>query len=244
MTTEARFNKPLLYISAPTPCSYLPELSSTMVFIDPDAEMNMTLYSRLIRNGFRRSGSFIYTPKCGHCEACVPMRLPALSFQPNRAQKRIWNRAQRFRVVLRKPCFSDEHFRLYQHYLNSRHLGGGMDNPTPEQYISFLTAAWADSCFVEFRDNQRLVAVSVVDYLDDGMSAVYTFFDPEYHRFSPGKLAILWQIEETLRLEKDYLYLGYWIDQCDKMTYKSNFRPAEVFRNGFWQELPLENLSL
>lgn len=243
MTTEARFNKPLLYISAPAPCSYLPEHTSTMVFIDPDAQMNMSLYSRLVRNGFRRSGGFVYTPKCGQCEACIPMRLPAFSFQPNRAQKRIRHRGQHFTVHRRKPCFNEEHFRLYQHYLNSRHPGGGMDNPTPEQYLSFLTASWADSAFVEFRDNGRLVTVSVIDYLEDGLSAVYTFFDPDYDRFSPGKLAILWQLEETQRLEKDHLYLGYWVHQCSKMTYKSDFRPAEIFQNGHWRQLPREMLE-
>ncbi len=237
MTTEAHFKKPLLYISAPTACSYLPDQSSSMIFIDPDAEMNMALYGRLIRNGFRRSGGFVYTPKCSQCQECIPVRIPVLDFQHSTAQRRIWKRGHSFTVTERAPCFSDEHFRLYQHYLTSRHPGGGMDNPTPEQYVSFLTADWADTAFVEFRDRQRLVAVAIVDYLDDGLSAVYTYFDPEYARFSPGKLAVLWQIQETLKQNKDYLYLGYWIRHCAKMQYKTDFTPLQAFRNGYWQSL-------
>jgi len=208
-----------------------------MIFIDPDAEMNMHLYGRLIRNGFRRSGGFVYTPKCSKCQECIPVRIPVSDFQHSKVQRRIWNRGKHLTVTERAPCFSDEHFRLYQHYLSSRHAGGGMDNPTPEQYVSFLTADWADTAFIEFRDHERLIAVAIVDYLDDGLSAVYTYFDPDYARFSPGKLAILWQIHETRNKEKDYLYLGYWIRHCNKMQYKTDFSPLQAFRNGHWHIL-------
>lgn len=236
MTSETRLQKAPLYISAPTPCNYLEDRSSTMIFMDPEAEVSMPLYSRLVQNGFRRSGGFVYAPRCGQCGQCVPVRIPVAEFRPNRNQRRVHRRLDQLEIRERAAGFSEEHFRLYEDYLAGRHAGGGMDNPTPEQYISFLTADWADSRFVEFRHQGLLVAVAVVDYLLDGLSAVYTFFDPRYGSWSPGKMAILWQIQEALRLQKDFLYLGYWIRDCEKMSYKTEYLPIQTFRNNHWQQ--------
>lgn len=236
MTFETRLQKAPLYISAPTPCSYLPGRSSTMIFMDPEASMDMALYSRLVQNGFRRSGDFVYAPRCGQCGQCLPVRIPAHEFIPNRSQRRVIRKAATLQVCEKAPGFSEEYFRLYQKYLASRHSGGGMDDPTPEQFVSFLTASWADSRFIEFRDHGQLMLVAVVDYLTDGLSAVYSFFDPHYHSWSPGKLAILWQIQEVQKLHKDYLYLGYWIRDCQKMSYKTDYLPIQTFRNNHWQQ--------
>jgi arginyl-tRNA--protein-N-Asp/Glu arginylyltransferase len=215
-------------------CSYLPNRTAVTLFADPAVHLDTLTYSRLARFGFRRSGRHIYRPACPACDACISVRVPVDAFHPRRSQRRTWQRNGDLSVRRLPAAFRDEHFDLYRNYVRSRHPGGGMDAPDPGQYMEFLTCDWSDTEFVEFRLQGRLLAVAVVDHLDTGLSAVYTFFDPEYRVRSLGTQAILWEINEARRLNLPWVYLGYWIPECRKMAYKTEFSPLEQFREGRW----------
>lgn len=197
--------------------------------------MTAQVYSQLALRGFRRSGEYVYTPRCSQCKDCIPARIPVNDFKPNRSQKRCWNLNQDILVSQTEPKFKEEHFKLYRKYISHRHSGGGMDNPDPEQYLSFLTSSWSDTVFFEFRLQQTLLAVAVVDNMEQGLSAVYTFFDPDHSQRSLGVLAILWEIQEVKQRGLSWLFLGYWIKECKKMSYKGAYRPLEILRDGVWK---------
>jgi arginyl-tRNA--protein-N-Asp/Glu arginylyltransferase len=237
VTSNARLDQLRFYITTPTPCSYLPGRRAATMFVDPFSQMTMETYSRLALHGFRRSGEHVYKPRCESCNECIPARIPVNAYQPNRAQKRTWKKNQDLSVIEVAPVFKEEHFQLYQRYLASRHPGGGMDNPTTVQYLSFLTSSWSKTVFYEFRLQEQLIAIAVTDHLDVGLSAVYTFFDPDFGNRSLGTFAILREIHETRRLGKIWLFLGYWIKDCQKMSYKDQFRPLEILRDGKWEVL-------
>ncbi len=231
MNSCTHFN---LYATPPHECSYLPKHQATTVFMDPRFHKDLVLYETLSQHGFRRSGEHLYRPHCQGCSACIPVRIPVQTFTPRRSQQRIWEKNKDLTVTATTDTFELEHFNLYRRYVNSRHKGGGMDNPTPEGYLQFLTCAWADTVFYEFRLQQQLLAVAVIDYLGSGFSAIYTFFDPEYANRSLGVYAILWEIEEARRLQFDWIYLGYWIKECRKMSYKTEYQPLEYYWQGRW----------
>jgi leucyl-tRNA---protein transferase len=223
------------FASAAHDCSYLSGQSAVTVFADPDARMDMTTYSALAEMGFRRSGSHIYTPHCPTCQACVPARLPVARFSPNRNQRRTLNRATEISAEIGPPLLRDEAFALYQKYIATRHADGGMDNATPERYLEFLSCDWAHTEFVEFRLHGQLIAVAVQDVLSHGLSSVYSFFDPDFSAISLGRYALLWQINEAQRRKLPWLFIGYWIGHCQKMLYKQEYRPIELFQQGRWQ---------
>jgi len=222
------------YATPPHRCSYLPGREAITVFADPRHPKDVRLYSRLSRSGFRRSGDHIYVPACQGCRACVPVRVPVRDFRPRRSQRRIAARNATLRVAEHPGVFNEAHFQLYRRYVNVRHRGGGMDDPSRHEYLEFLCSSWCDTVFYEFRRGGDLAAIAVTDRLSDGLSAVYTFFEPSLAREGLGVYAILWQIEEAKRLGLDYCYLGYWIAQTRKMRYKAQYLPQEHYRNGGW----------
>ncbi|NOX76292.1 MAG: arginyltransferase [Gammaproteobacteria bacterium] len=223
------------FASAPHDCSYLPERTAITVFADPDALMSMTQYSALAALGFRRSGAHVYRPHCPHCRACVAARLPVAQFTPNRIQRRTRRVLPEISVTTMAPEFREEQFELYRRYISTRHHGDGMDDMDPDKYLEFLNCDWAHTEFVEFRADQQLVAVAVMDVLTQGLSCVYTFFDPAMADKSLGRLVLLWQIQEAARRALPWLFLGYWIGGCRKMQYKQEYRPIELFLDGRWQ---------
>jgi arginyl-tRNA--protein-N-Asp/Glu arginylyltransferase len=223
------------YASQEHPCSYLDGRRAVTLFADPSASMDMPLYSRLAELGFRRSGNLVYRPQCPQCRACMPARIPVNQFKPNRAQRRTLQANAQTSTVLADSGFSEEHFALYRRYMSVRHAGGGMDDPDPEKYRDFLCTLWARTEFVEFWHEEQLMAVAVLDVMSQGLSSVYTFFDPRFSALSPGRYAILWSIQETQRRGLPWLYLGYWIGDCDKMRYKQEYRPLELRINNQWQ---------
>jgi arginine-tRNA-protein transferase len=219
------------------PCSYLPDLSAQTIFIDPDAIKSPEFYQSLLDMGFRRSGSDIYRPDCADCKACISVRIPVNRFSPRRSQRRAWERFKSdLRVKVVPAIFSQKHFDLYSKYMNSRHTDGDMANPTEDDYCRFLFTSWCETAFVEFYSEDKLFSVAVIDLLPKGISAVYTFFDPEMSRLSPGVISILWQIELSKKHDLPWLYLGYWIPGCQKMEYKQDYRPIQVYSNGMWKE--------
>ncbi len=225
------------YQSQEHPCSYLPGRHAASLFADPTARMTNAMYSRLAEYGFRRSGSHTYRPSCPNCTDCIPVRIPVRDFREGRAQLRVRRHNADLHVNPVAPQYQEAHFQLYRRYIAARHPGGGMDDPDPRKYLEFLTSAWSDTRFYEFHLDQQLMAVAVVDHLEDALSAVYTFYDPEQSNRSLGTYAILWEIELAQRLGLPWLYLGYWIKDCQKMAYKGRFRPLQIWRDGQW--LPL-----
>jgi arginine-tRNA-protein transferase len=222
------------YLTAETPCPYLPDRDSANIVPDPMVPVTSGIYDQLIQLGFRRSGDHVYRPHCPSCSACVPVRIPVESFQSRRTDRRLLRSNADIQTATLAADFHEEHFELYQRYTADRHPDGGMATMGREEYIGFLSTSWGTTWFTEFRLEERLIAVAAYDQVSDGLSAVYTFFDPEMKQRAPGRLAILWQIEETRRLGLPHLYLGYWIAECDKMSYKADYRPLEKFYKGQW----------
>ncbi len=216
------------------PCSYLDGQSASTVFLSPKQRIDRALYSQLSDYGFRRSGLHIYKPLCDDCNACVPMRVPAELFKPSRSQKRTWKRNHDIVVSTTDSIDTDEHYALYEHYINERHRDGDMFPPTKKQFLSFLGSDWHSACFYEFRVEGKLIATSVADVMDNGISAVYTYYDPSEHKRSLGSYAILYLIQEAKKLHLRNVYLGYWIKQSDKMNYKSDYRPLEIQSGDRW----------
>ena len=226
-----------VFATHPHTCSYLPEQQATTLFIDPSAQIDGEIYGQLSEMGFRRSGPHLYRPHCARCNACIPARIPVDRFQRNRQQRRIWLRNQDLRVVDRTVLEGDEYYHLYARYIEGRHRDGDMYPPSPQQFESFLTREWDITHYYCFYLGDELLAVAVTDEMANGLSAIYTFYEPDQHARSLGVYAVLWQIEHAAQLQLPSVYLGYWIKQCRKMSYKINYRPIELLINGRWVTL-------
>jgi arginine-tRNA-protein transferase len=231
MTTAHKLG---FFATPPHDCNYLPDREAVTLFADPHFPKNTRIYSALADCGFRRSGEHLYIPHCTGCASCVPVRIPVNDFIRSRSQERTMKKNRHLSVYRLPAEFNEEHFQLYKRYIAERHPGGGMDDPDEKNYMDFLTSSWADTYFYEMRWGNKLIAIAVMDLMNNGISAVYTFFDLDYSKNSPGRFAILYEIDEAKRLGLQWLYLGYWIKGCGKMEYKNEYQPMEYFINNEW----------
>jgi leucyl-tRNA---protein transferase len=225
------------YLTATYECSYLPGRDARSQVATPSNLIDTTLFSELARLGFRRSGLYVYRPRCDACHACTPARVPVDKFSPRRGQRRCRARNADVEVVAMPLRFDEAHYSLYRRYQAARHPGGGMDRDDRDQYRAFLLSSRVDSLLMEFRLNDMIVMVSLIDRLLDGLSAVYTFYDPDLAKRGLGVFNILTQIDLAQRMGLDYCYLGYWIPDSPKMAYKADYQPLEVLMDGHWRPL-------
>ncbi len=223
-----------VYATHPHQCSYLEGEEATTLFVDPKAKLNLATYSRLSEMGFRRSGPHLYRPHCEMCQACIPARIPVYLFKPNRQQRRAWKKNSDLQVKKINNIEHESFYTLYKNYINIRHSDGDMCPPSREQYKSFLTCEWDATYYFGFYKGNQLLAVAVLDEMDNGLSSVYTFYDPSESNRSLGVYTILWQIKQAKTLNLPAVYLGYWVNSCQKMRYKIDYRPIELYIDGKW----------
>ncbi|WP_119169207.1 arginyltransferase [Algihabitans albus] len=227
-----------LFVLRETPCPYLPGRFERKLVAELPPN-DTAFYTELSRAGFRRSHRFAYRPACSGCEACVPVRIPVARFRPSRSQKRIARRNADLTVWSRAAKADVEQYELFLAYLQARHSGGEMASMAYADYRAMIEDTVLQSRMIELRDGEnRLRAACLVDWLEDGPSAVYSFFDPSEPDRSLGTEIILRLVRETRSRELPVVYLGYWIANSPKMAYKARFRPLEALGPDGWRLLP------
>ena len=226
------------YTTAPLPCPYLPGRTERKIVTELSGTEAEALHERLSRAGFRRSHNIAYAPVCPGCQACVPIRVVSEDFTPDRTQRRIL-RANADLTISEMPARATaEQFTLFQRYQKNRHADGDMAAMGYYDYRAMIEDTPISTGILEFRDSQdRLLGACLTDWLADGLSAVYSFFDTDEDKRSLGTFAVLWLIGRARSLGLPYVYLGYWVPESRKMAYKARFRPSEILMSGAWHRL-------
>ena len=226
-----------LVLSQEHPCGYLETKIAQSLFVHPSYSITTSTYAHLLEQGFRRSGEEVYAPHCTHCSACIPARLPLKKFKPSKSQRRCMRKNIETQVNIKPAIFEQAHYDMYLRYQAIRHPEGSMINTSPENYFSFLSSSWCNTQFVEFSINNELAGIAIIDQFDEAWSAVYTFFEPKFSDYSLGVYAILWQIQQANLQQKEYLYLGFWLKDCTKMSYKTCYQPIQLLIDKQWVEM-------
>lgn len=252
MTKQPGHQLPQLYVTAPSPCPYIPGRTEKKVFTHLFGESAVLLNDILSHAGFRRSQNIAYRPSCDGCKACVSVRIRAPKLRVRRSFKRIIRRNDDLTATLHPPAATQEQFSLLRDYLDARHLDGGMADMTLIDYTAMVEETTVDSHLVEYRiapdgtsespgqDAGRLVGVALTDHLYDGLSMVYSFYDPALLDRSLGTYMILDHVRRCQRAGLPYVYLGYWVDGCSKMSYKTRFQPLEALGDSGWEAMGAE----
>nr|WP_086938008.1 arginyltransferase [Thaumasiovibrio occultus] len=218
------------------PCSYLPEQQDQLMVVMDDEWHSRSHYRLLMDHGFRRSGDMIYRPNCPECKACQSIRVDCAYFSPSRSQRRILNKASNITAIL-KNAMDEDWFSLYSRYIEQRHADGSMYPPNKDDFARFSASEWMQPQYLHLYDNQegKLIAIAVCDRFNDGLSALYTFFDPD-SPLALGTLAILFQIKFAQTHQLRWLYLGYQVDECPAMSYKTRYKPCQRWVDGEWRQ--------
>ncbi|MCU9837591.1 arginyltransferase [Ruegeria sp. WL0004] len=232
---------PQFYVTAPQPCPYLADRMERKLFTALQGQGAERLNNSLSQQGFRRSQNVLYRPSCADCSACLSARIDVKAFSLSRGQRRTLKRNAHLTRRATSPWATDEQFDLFRSYLDSRHADGGMADMDVFEFAAMIEETPIRSRVIEYADqeNGTLTAVSLTDVLDDGLSMVYSFYDPDQHRNSLGTYMILDHIEIARETGLPYVYLGYWVPGSPKMGYKSRFSGLEIYRGGAWH--PLDN---
>ena len=231
-----------LFLTAPMPCPYLPGRQERKLFTHLTGRRATALHALLSDNGFRRSQNLIYRPACEGCASCKSVRILAHEFAPSARFRRILARNGDVEVAVRPARATSEQYDLFKRYLDARHTGGGMTSMTFVDYEYMVEDTPVQTVLVEYRlashPDRPLIAVALTDVLPDGLSMVYSFFDPDLARRSLGTLLILDHIRQVRMTGLPYVYLGYWVPESPKMAYKGQYRPLEVQHGPLgWQRL-------
>lgn len=229
-----------LYLTPEHPCSYYSDRTARTIFGDPRITPDVELQTRLAQQGFRRSGGYIYRPECKGCHACLAARIDVHEFKMNRSQRRNLQHNASLEVSVQRAWCDDDLLELYNRYQAARHPDGQMLAPTEDQFREFLLSDWSDTRFLEIRFGTELLGVSVFDRLEDGLSAVYTFFEPDAEERGLGTFAILELVKLAAEENLPWVYLGYWLPEHPKMDYKRRFRPLEILVQGDWRRLQFD----
>ncbi|SDE18322.1 arginyltransferase [Limimaricola pyoseonensis] len=235
---------PQFYVTAPQPCPYLADRMERKLFTALQGEQAEKLNDALSKQGFRRSQNVLYRPSCADCTACLSARIDVSKFAPSRSQARVLRRNRDLSRRATSPWATEEQYALFRDYLDSRHAEGGMADMDMFEFAAMVEETPVRSRLVEYTDPDRieddrrgLRAVCLTDILDDGLSMVYSFFDPSEPRRSLGTHLILDHVRIAREMELPYVYLGYWVPGSPKMDYKARFSGLEIYRAGRWQPL-------
>ena len=219
------------------PCPYLPGRVERRIVTELIGRHASNFHDDLTLAGYRRSHSIAYAPACPTCQACIAVRIVANEFKATRSQRRILNTNYDVYPANRPPEATDDQFALFTRYQKTRHGTGDMAKMNFTDYQALVEETPVETELYEFRDDRgRLIAACLTDQVSDGLSAVYSFFEPDLQQRSLGSYVILWLIEEARNRGLDYVYLGFWVDDCAKMSYKAKFQPLEAFIDGQWQQ--------
>ena len=230
------------YLTESQPCPYLPERTERKVFTPLRGTRAADVNDRLSVNGFRRSQNVAYRPQCPGCNACVATRLVVDGFAPSRSDKRTIRRNAGLHRVVRPAIATEEQYQLFRRYLEDRHAGGAMTEMDALDFASMIEDSTVRTQVVEYHaqgedGEPELVAACLTDVMADGLSLVYSFFEPSRAKDSLGNFIILDHVDLSRALGLSYVYLGYWVDGCRKMAYKTRFDPTEVLVGGRWRRL-------
>ncbi|MFB0980848.1 MAG: arginyltransferase [Alteromonadaceae bacterium] len=223
-----------LGITQSFPCNYLPNQQERLLVATDERLQNGEHYGWLMSQGFRRSGDQIYRPHCELCSACKSLRVLVKEFCLSKSQKRNTKKNNQFTIKISKEK-KESYYSLYEQYINTLHKDGSMYPATVEQYKSFIRCNVTKQLYLEIWHDNELISVAVTDVLKDALSAVYTFYHPDYSRHGLGVFSILNQLSLAKAMEKKYIYLGYQIDDCKKMNYKNRYYPYQVLIDNSWQ---------
>ncbi len=239
MTLQRVPNRVLtFYRSGPMPCPYLPGRIEQQLFTELSGNGVQEVFEQLSLGGFRRSHHIAYRPACRGCSACVPVRIDVNGFVLTKAWQRVTRANADLAVESTGKRITDEQFLLFQRYVRSRHGDGDMARMTRRDYATMVVSSPVQTELVEFRDRDgTLMAGCLMDWLADGLSAVYSFYEPDAPKRSLGTQVVLWMVAEARRLGLPYVYLGFWIEDSPKMAYKGRFRPLEAFSADGWKPI-------
>ena len=231
-------NQLQFYLTIPSPCPYLPGRMERKIFTQLDPLDGPHLNNYLTHAGFRRSQNVIYRPACETCRECRSLRIDVERFTPSKSFKRTLKRNSDLLIERKYASATHEQFDLLQRYLHNRHEGGGMSTMDFERYEMMAEECASETEITEFRTpDGTLIAAMLLDHLTDGMSLVYSFFDPEQAHRSLGNFMVLTHIEQCRAIELPYLYLGYWVPDSPKMSYKARFGPSEILTHAGWKPI-------